>query len=386
MRHHVRHLCAAVTLLVLLPCEAAAQKQVTIFITKPALVRNVRAGSVDGIYDAVVSQVRLLFPCARVLTDAQRAAVLNADRDRVMSGGDDDTTSEKIADMASADYVINMEFGSNGTTNNNPERYMSTTMYDLNRSTAMARNMSSEAGWNWSPGDFVEETVAPLRAKAYEVCPWLGTVTYTRTLKENVDTSEKSTELQMGGATGGVTRSTKVTKLETENFTFTLTRARLGGVRIKTTGSANLKSESEQKLVTTNKTCFPQDAAGVVRDTGMVSGVSDSLVDRQTASGTSKAPLLSAKATVTAFEGTWMLAVEGMSSGEGQTEAVSERSGGCGTWSKIDPAGTGKGPYGRLITFMVDNLKEANGELRGKQLLSDADGERSEVSFQLTRK
>jgi hypothetical protein len=386
MMNAVRLLAAAVTLLLLLPLDAAAQRQVTIVIAKPALVRNVQAASVAPVYNAVAGKIRELFPCARVLTDDDRAVILNRDRERVVMGGDAENSNNTIADMAWADYVITMEFGSNGTTNNNPERYMTTTMFDLNRSRAGARNTSSEPGWTWAPGDFVEETVAPFRALAYEVCPWLGTITYTRTANESADSSEKSTEMQMGGTTAGVTRTTKVAKHEEASFTFTLTRGRVRGVRIQTTGAATMKSESEQRLVTVNKTCFPQDAAGAVRDTGLVSGVSDALVERQTASGEAKAPLLSAKVVPVPVEGTWTISVEGMAIGESQNESASERSGGCGAWSKVDPAASGPGPFGLLVNFVIDNLREIKGELNGKQVLSAGGGEHVDVVFRLTRK
>lgn len=200
------------------------------------------------------------------------------------------------------------------------------------------------------------------------------------------DTSEKRNEQNWGGTTAGVTYTTKVKKHETENYTLTLTRGRLGGVRITSTGSASMESEAEQRMETANKSCFPQDAAGVVRDTGFVTGVSDVVVDRQTSKGVARAPLLSPKLRLTQFEGTWMLAVESISSGEGEGRSTSERSGGCGAWSKVDPAGTGRFPYGRLISFAIDNLREIQNDLSGRQVLSATDGEHESVVFKLTRK
>src|SRR6266511_3550848 len=149
-------------------------------------------------------------------------------------------------------------------------------------------------------------------------------------------------------------------------------------------------SSTERRAKWANKGCFPQGADGVVRDVGYVSGVSDLIIDREFSEGGAKAPLLEPKVTLTLVEETilngvavktptWTLAVEGLASGKAEGTSTSERSGGCGTWSR--PEGPGSGPYGRLITFVIDNLKEVKGELAGNPVLIKTENEKANATI-----
>lgn len=340
----------------------------------------------------------VLATCASVRTAELNEMLVQRSRDSTLLSGDSSNVNEFLAELYGADLIVNMEFGSTGTTNNSPGRYMNTTMLDMQHSRATVRHRSDRDGWQWSSDDFVEETLAPFRALAYDVCPWLGTIEYVRTSETITATSDPPSVYE--GSTS--VYSTKVEAFEDEQWTFKLTRRHLSPVRIETGGGAKMRSTGLQQTTSSNKNCFWQDAAGELRDGDLRTHASDVLEDRQSSSGAAGGPLLSPKVRLARLEETvlngvtvkvptWMLSVEAAYSGTSQSTSVSERKGGCGTWSKTNPEGTGRSGYGRLITFTADQLSERKNELDGKVVIADTESgagghEKETVTFKLTRK
>jgi hypothetical protein len=385
-----RLLCVAALLVASLPAgaEAARARRIKILVLYPKLVRNVNRSAVDPIYNQIVAEVRKLFPCAAVTTEDANAAYLKLDREvKIRTGTTDYDLDELLYELYSADLVIGMEFGSTGTTNNSPGRYMTTTVMQQQNGKSVSRDTASDEGWSWGPNDFVQETLKPFRAMAYDVCPWLGTIQYTRK-SNDVDDKTETVQEADGTRTITVVYTTKSSKVEDEDWTFEITKNHLSAIVIDTHGQSTMKSDAIQKTEWASKSCFPQQADGTVRDTGYVTGVSDLLTDRQWANGEAKGILRGPRVKWTLNDETkpptWTMSVEGKAYGNQKTGESSERSGGCGTWSKPTPEADA--PFGRLITVLVDELNGSSDEIKKTIPINASPGLSESVTINVSRK
>ncbi|MDB4907727.1 MAG: hypothetical protein JWO05_2511 [Gemmatimonadetes bacterium] len=365
------------------PARAAgAPKQFRILLLRPKLVRNVNAAAADAIYAQVEQQVRELFPCANVRTVDDVVMMANNDREKALISGSAEDMTERIAELVGAEIVISLEFGSTGTTHESPGRYASATMYNVATGKVPMRNRMDADGWNWSAHDFVEGILAPLRAMEYDICPWVGTLDYSRTANVHKNVVEPN-----GDPTGQ--QISKLDQHEQDTWKFVISHGKPGEPPyIDTEGSSELTSKGIEESRWGSKGCFPQDKNGVVSDSGYVSNVSDDIIDATESTASAKGILRRVKLRITREPDpnikVFSLSVEAMSRGSAETKAVSSRAGGCGSWKKEGPGGTGI-PWGRLIVFTAEHLTVQKGRIDVTVTLTSAEGLSEDVTIKLTR-
>jgi hypothetical protein len=375
--------------------RAVGQARPRIRVLIPKLEGAVGAQQVTGAYEQLVAQVRQIFPCGDFLTDREGQARIDQERDSVMRGQRDSDPTELLSEIERADYVINFTFSATGTRYRDPGRVLRFTMWVPRRFRVTTSGVSSGAGWNWDSSDLVSGILDPFLEVAYDVCPWVGTIVYKRTVDSTARATIRSVEgtgiggivVKDGDPTSTTVHTDTYKSHEEEEWTFTLARLPHGpGFKTTGDGRAAMTSDAEQLAVATNKTCFAQAADGSVSDSRIVRGANDEIKDHQTVNGRAAGPLLTPRVRVERADsgGSWTIIVEGTASGSGAGKGTHSRRGGCGNWSNDDPTQTGAAPYGRLLAFTLDPVPDNRTMLSGK--FTDVDGLGGEVTLALTRK
>src|SRR5687768_9674541 len=149
-----------------------------VVVTKPATRGVVTAIQGDALADQVVSALRELFPCAKVLTYEEAALFVKYDRERKSLGVGEEDAMANLGEQLDADLVISLSFFTTGTTHASPQRHASMSMLDPRQARTVDRSQASGDGWNWASKDVIPELIAELRQ--LDLCPWLGTVEYQR--------------------------------------------------------------------------------------------------------------------------------------------------------------------------------------------------------------
>lgn len=365
------------------PARAASSRRFRILILRPKLVRNADAYAANSIYPQVEKQVRELFPCASVRTVDDVVFLANYRTSVVQATSMEDPWMwEKQVEMFDAEMILDLEFGSTGTTHESPGRYARATMINVATGKVPMRNQFAKEGWKWSSSDFVEEIMEPLRAMKYQVCPWVGTIEYSRSA--NI----QKNEVVPDGDGEGV-HTTTLDQHEEDRWTLTLSQGKPGEpFNIDGEGSGSMTSKGLDQTKWASRGCFPQDKNGVVRDSGYVSNVSDQIDEVTEESGSSASPLRKAKVELTPGEylnvPVFTLTVEAWAKGTSEARSVTTRAGGCGTWRKEGPRGTGL-PFGRMIAFTKDRLSGRNDKIEAHFVLMNTGGVFEEVTVKLTR-
>jgi hypothetical protein len=250
------------------PTAASADKIRILIVTKPAIApaRNVSALTEAKVISKLATEIQKLFPCATVVTKKELDMQVKPSLDvELHSRGD--AWWDAIAQALDADLFFNIELGVSGPPD--PlEHYMNTTVVDPRTAQIPHRNVASAPGASWAADDLVAQEIAELRGKAMDVCPWLGTIDYSRTVAK--DSVVKVT-------TSNQVETTTDNDHSTDNWTITLDRVRMGPVFKTSKGKSVSDTKYDMTQVMSDVTCFKM-IDGVVRDDHQVSHVDRTVI------------------------------------------------------------------------------------------------------------
>jgi hypothetical protein len=386
-----------------------------IVIMKPEVRGAITEGVGYNVFIQLETAIRDMFPCASVLTMDDAATIISVAKDRrtLGSGEAAEDTLKAVGKQMDADLVISISMRTRGTTHNDPGRNLSTTVLDARRSEALEKTSAEGEGWDWSSKDLIKETIDRLRGTADDFCPWQGTVVYQRRVQ--VDTQKSgTTEESNGGLLAGVEPGSSTTTVknivkdhQNAEWTFELKRGRLDdGIlmpdsRVKTSGGESYDAATITESKSSNVSCFPRGADGVVRDDKHLTHASQATIERETSKGNSGEMLVPPKITlvrqaetstingVVVKKPSWSIAVEAMPGGKGETNKEVEHQGDCAGYTEKEPRPDFITPEmmftGRAIMFSVEAMEDED-ELQGTKMLTNTAETKESVSWKLTRK
>lgn len=382
---------------------AQAGPRIRIFIPEPSVAGAFPPGSAASTYQLLVSEITQMFPCARVMTASDAKLLLEHQRVNAMFADVD--ANELLADLTGADIIASVHFESMGTAHASPGRQLGVTLYDTRRAQAMDRYNATGDGWNWGSRDLLTETLDHLRGTVDEVCPWLGSVTYRRTVQRNqAEPPAVTRAVLMSGAVTVNTETHLVTENSSQEWTFTLTRKRLGPVTIQTEGRASTHTADIRTVDSSNVDCFVRRADGEVRDDRRVTGVSQRVSRREEFKGEATVAMprpqfrmvredTTVVNGVTLKSPSWTLIMDSGFTGPGEGTVAEEGKGGCGSWRTTEPpmpeslrALLPAATFAEGIQFAVDRLIENNSELNTRTPLQRTKEIHEEVMTRLSRK
>lgn len=366
------------------PAAFMSSKIRILVVTRPAEPPSSKVGSLTEtkVITKFVNELQKLYPCASVVTRKELDMQMRPSLDVELHGNEG--WWGRIAEAMDADLIFNVELGVSRPPDP-VEHYMNTTAVDPYTAQVPHRNVASAPGSGWAANDLVDQEMAELRKETLNVCPWLGTVQYTRTVK--MDSIVKVT-------TDDVVETTEDVDNSSDDWTLTLDRVRMGPVFITSKGSSKPDTRYDVTQVSKNVTCFKM-VDGVVRDDHLVSGVTRTVVTHRSFKGMAGDSLFGidfklqplTTATVNAKD-VWYLAVMAGAVGppDQSGEDYEELSGGCGAHREDKPKqNIIHMPLSVGILFAVDSMSVTGYVMAGTRALPDKPYTHETVKWDLHR-